>query len=158
MCFFLYGGQLNLHLPTMLQVESGLGSAEAASLFALYNGLAIFGKLLPGVIFSAPSFRERHSLWFAILPFSLLYTLSHLVLLRIDPSRLPPGRLPSSFGEVLAALSFTDSPQRLSLFCCAWSASATALASASSLSSCVSSSGLPPSPCCSPSCKRSKAS
>lgn len=83
--FFLYGGQLNLHLPTILTSESGKSAIEAAVVFSTYNGFCVAGKLLTGVFITVPSLKRSVPLY---LPFPLLFCLSHLLLLTVDVPKL----------------------------------------------------------------------
>ena len=48
--FFIYGGQLNLHLPSILAADAGKSAVEAASIYSVYNGCAIAGKVLIGPV------------------------------------------------------------------------------------------------------------
>lgn len=106
--FFIYGGELNLHLPAIMEREAGRTAVEAASIYAIYNGCAICGKLLVGVVFSSRPMKRSYIVY---LPSPLIFALSHFVLVDvISPARLMRG-------EVLAALAITTRVYRLRLFC-----------------------------------------
>lgn len=106
--FFLYGGQLNLHLPSILVAEVGMGPTEAASIYSIYNVSAVIGKVLTAFVFTIPSLKRSFLIY---IPFPLMFTLSHMLILNFDLS----ARLET--GSVLAALSVTDSTPRLVAFC-----------------------------------------
>jgi len=106
--FFLYGGQLNLHLPSILVAEVGMGPTEAASIYSIYNVSAVIGKVLTAFVFTIPSLKRSFLIY---IPFPLMFTFSHMLILNFDLS----ARLET--GSVLAALSVTDSTPRLVAFC-----------------------------------------
>jgi len=137
--FFLYGGQLNLHLPSILVAEVGMGPTEAASIYSIYNVSAVIGKVLTAFVFTIPSLKRSFLIY---IPFPLMFTFSHMLILNFDLS----ARLET--GSVLAALSVTDSTLALSPSV-SLRASATASARRSWLCSSRSSLGSSSSPSCS---------
>lgn len=104
--FFLYGGALNLHLPSILHLEAGLTAIEAASVFSTYNFCAVAGKVLTGVFLSTPALKRSLTLY---IPFQLAYLLSHLMLFDLDPLALLQG-------NVDGALTVAHGTLRLTLF------------------------------------------
>ena len=104
--FFLYGGALNLHLPSILATEAGLSTVAAASVFSTYNVFGVAGKVLTGVFLQTPRLKRSLPLY---VPFQLAYLLLHFVLLTVDVQALG-GDAP------LDAVGITDSGLRLALF------------------------------------------
>jgi len=76
--FFLYGGALNLHLPSILQAEAGKSAAEASTIYSYYNLFGVCGKVLTGVVLSTPALKRSEVLY---VPFPLCFLLSHFLLL-----------------------------------------------------------------------------
>jgi len=105
--FFLYGGALNLHLPSILASEGGLSVTAASSVFSTYNIFAVGGKVLTGVFLQTPALKRSVPIY---LPFQLCYLLSHLVLLEVDLGRVLSG------GGLLSALVVTSDQARLTLY------------------------------------------
>ena len=104
--FFLYGGALNLHLPSILSVDAGLSAVQSASVFSTYSGFAVGGKVLTGVFLSTPHLKR--SVWL-YLPFQLAYLLSHLLLFDLSPVALITG-------DIDAAVNITQNSVRLTAF------------------------------------------
>ena len=73
----------------MLTGEIGLTPVEASTIYSIYNGVGILGKLLVGVVISTPSARRRGALVYLLFP--LLMLLSHFILLEVDVHRLCGG-------------------------------------------------------------------
>ena len=82
--FFLFGGELNLHLPSILSAEAGYTAVEAASFYSMYNVAGMVGKLLAVTFFSVPALKKGLLLY---IPFPLAFMLSHFLLLTCDLSR-----------------------------------------------------------------------
>ena len=56
--FFLYGGQLNLHLPSIFAAEAGKTAVEAASIYSVYNISGVIGKVLTAFVFTIPACKQ----------------------------------------------------------------------------------------------------
>ena len=56
--FFLYGGQLNLHLPSIFQAEAGKTPVEASSIYSVYNIAAVIGKVLTAFVVTIPACKK----------------------------------------------------------------------------------------------------
>ena len=105
--FFVYGAELNLHLPSIIAKEGGKSAAEAAAIYSIYNGMAIAGKLLVGVVFSSPNLKRSRIVY---VPAQLLFGLSHFVLFDMSLSTI-------AGGDLLGSITFATSTVRLQLFC-----------------------------------------
>jgi len=104
--FFLYGGQLNLHLPNIFAKEAGKSAVEAASIYSVYNISGVTGKVLTAFFVSIPALKRSFPIY---IPFQLAFWLSHFLILDFDFGRF-------FSGDMLAALSVTTSSARLTAF------------------------------------------
>ena len=99
--------ELNLHLPSILATEAGKSAVEAASIYSIYNGCAIGGKVFVGIVFSTPALKRSLLVY---VPCPALYCLAHFLLLDVAPA-------PLVAGDLLGAFTVTSSTWRLQLFC-----------------------------------------